>query len=392
MDYKDEIEYALRHSRASAAVPEGALPPLPMPWYERTTARRGGYDENCKAMAAMQAEIAEWRARAAVEADRAQRPENASQPLCDSAMRAEPAANESEPARAWMMSHGYGNQTIVGALTDLQARIEKKNSEGMALALRLMTAEERLSAATRCRAEGGDGAPEAVDVLADRAQQGEPVDERAAYEAWELEEAKRRKGEPLDADERAYVLKRWPDDRDTYNYCPHHWPAFKAGYHAATKAAAPADAWTAEQIAEACVRAGLGILECNRLIVTLKRAAPVPDTGIPTAGDLDKVAQCLHCGKGVPEIDNCEDARFCNIAMVAPVSSTPTSGAVEKWHAPGLGEVHSHDHKYQIECLRDIDDPDRDYVADDELAKHVCAALNAYAGAAPVHPGEGDAP
>jgi hypothetical protein len=29
-----------------------------------------------------------------------------------------------------------------------------------------------------------------------------------------------------------------------------------------------------------------------------------------------------------------------------------------------------------IECMREIDDPDQDYIADDELAKRVCAALN----------------
>ncbi len=49
------------------------------------------------------------------------------------------------------------------------------------------------------------------------------------------------------------------------------------------------------------------------------------------------------------------------------------------WHAPGMGEVHSHDHKYMIDCRREIDDPDQDYVADDGLAKRVCAALNAVA-------------
>lgn len=79
-----------------------------------------------------------------------------------------------------------------------------------------------------------------IDALRDaiaasrRAAGGEA---RGAYEAWELADAERRKGEPLDETERAYVLKRWPDDRDTYNICPHYWPAFRAGY-----AAAPASA------------------------------------------------------------------------------------------------------------------------------------------------------
>lgn len=64
-------------------------------------------------------------------------------------------------------------------------------------------------------------------------------DPRQLYEAWEVQEAERRKGEPLDENERAYILKRWPDQPETYNYCPHHWPAFKAGYQARSVLAAP---------------------------------------------------------------------------------------------------------------------------------------------------------
>jgi len=48
-----------------------------------------------------------------------------------------------------------------------------------------------------------------------------------------------------------------------------------------------------------------------------------------------------------------------------------------KWHAPGMGEVHSSDHVHMIQCEKEIDDPDQDYVADDELAKKVCRAMNA---------------
>jgi hypothetical protein len=40
-----------------------------------------------------------------------------------------------------------------------------------------------------------------------------------------------------------------------------------------------------------------------------------------------------------------------------------------EWHAPGLGEVHSPDHKDMIYC-------ERDDIVCDELAKQVCAALN----------------
>jgi hypothetical protein len=59
------------------------------------------------------------------------------------------------------------------------------------------------------------------------------ADERSLYEAWELREAERLKGEPLTPDEVQYVLKRWTRDRDTYERCPHHWPAFQAGLRAA---------------------------------------------------------------------------------------------------------------------------------------------------------------
>jgi hypothetical protein len=42
----------------------------------------------------------------------------------------------------------------------------------------------------------------------------------------------------------------------------------------AQQAAAPdAKQWTDKEIADACVQAGLGILECNALLVTLKRSA-----------------------------------------------------------------------------------------------------------------------
>jgi hypothetical protein len=47
-----------------------------------------------------------------------------------------------------------------------------------------------------------------------------------------------------------------------------------------------------------------------------------------------------------------------------------------KWHAPGMGEVHYHDHSLMFECMRDSDDPLHDYIADDDLAKIVCDALN----------------
>ena len=51
-----------------------------------------------------------------------------------------------------------------------------------------------------------------------------------------------------------------------------------------------------------------------------------------------------------------------------------------KWHAPGMGEVHSEDHRFIIDCQRDDDDDSPEYLADDELAQRVCDALNAMQG------------
>jgi hypothetical protein len=52
--------------------------------------------------------------------------------------------------------------------------------------------------------------------------------------------------------------------------------------HAATTASASeGKAWTADEIADACVKAGLGILECNSLIVTLKGTGCTPAPSRP---------------------------------------------------------------------------------------------------------------
>ncbi len=65
------------------------------------------------------------------------------------------------------------------------------------------------------------------------------------------------------------------------------------------------------------------------------------------------------------------------ILAAQPAEGAGQAGQVAKWHAPGMGEVHYHDHSLMIDCQREIDDPSQDYIADDELAKRVCAALNA---------------
>jgi hypothetical protein len=49
----------------------------------------------------------------------------------------------------------------------------------------------------------------------------------------------------------------------------------------------------------------------------------------------------------------------------------------QKFHAPGLGEVHDADHKHDIWCGT-YEDGEGNALADDQLAKWVCFALNAY--------------
>lgn len=46
-----------------------------------------------------------------------------------------------------------------------------------------------------------------------------------------------------------------------------------------------------------------------------------------------------------------------------------------KWHAPGMGEVHSEDDKVIIQCIREGDD--KVELACDETAQMVCKKLNA---------------
>lgn len=58
-------------------------------------------------------------------------------------------------------------------------------------------------------------------------------------------------------------------------------------------------------------------------------------------------------------------------ALADSVTAPAGGGAVVEWHAPGLGEVHNESHDQMIFCT------DGDDVADDTLARRVCAALNA---------------
>ena len=50
------------------------------------------------------------------------------------------------------------------------------------------------------------------------------------------------------------------------------------------------------------------------------------------------------------------------------------------WYAPGIGEVHEDTHCKMIYCYKayEGDETEPDEIVDDELAKQVCAAMNAY--------------
>lgn len=226
---------------------------------------------------------------------------------------------------------------------------------------------------------------------ADRAQQGEPVDERAAFEAWAerigIAYSNKQRGlcfydanlghgswvgwqgratkaaAPADATQQQVGRAALMEFIDKYCLgkselvaCAES--AFYWFNKVATKAAAPDDAPTREllivndQGAELAIeRRGDGRFMFAPIgpsgIRPFYRATPAPDTGIPTAGEdelsLQQVADLIN-GKGI--MSPAEFSRFlngdgvemfphqiafmCNLfAGRAPVSTTPTSGEVE---------------------------------------------------------------
>ncbi|MEX5744695.1 hypothetical protein [Massilia sp. X63] len=260
--------------------------------------------------------------------------------------------------------------------------------------------------ASRCRAPGGDGAPSAGDVSADRAQQGEPVamEQSYSYRTRPLDVVGRVNGE----------WSEWKEcTREQYiKGIPHAWPR-DIEFRAATKAASPADAPTMESLVDALRNAALDLLElkgdasakleiagepplyvlvghADGIAKLLPGATPVPDTGIPTAGEDEQELEFLKywlsfaaepvgmtccgqpcvgaeymgqvemvcCGNGEPEFRSDKDVIDAmevrhnelsaklfaagsarqggntkpesNDNFRAPVSSTPTSGEVEK--------------------------------------------------------------
>jgi hypothetical protein len=48
------------------------------------------------------------------------------------------------------------------------------------------------------------------------------------------------------------------------------------------------------------------------------------------------------------------------------------------WHAPGIGEIHAHDHSYMLYCEKSLpfNEEGPDHSMDDELAQRLCAHLN----------------
>jgi hypothetical protein len=134
-----------------------------------------------------------------------------------------------------------------------------------------------------------------------------------------------------------------------------------------------------------------------RLAVSAQKLSGLPE--------VNGLKPCPLCGNAACRSDydtfgcrNCEiwmrkgqeDKWNTRAAAFGVPASVFSSSAVEqgvKWHAPGMGEVHHFDHLYMIDCQREIDHPDQDYVADDALAMKVCAALNAYEGSGVVQDG-----
>lgn len=253
---------------------------------------------------------------------------------------------------------------------------------------------ERLKAEVdaRCRAEGGDGAPEAVS--ADRAQQGEPVDgaggfwrERVAENAAAVAAERGDTTSMFDEFRRLRKIPKTPGYCDGTKYTERE--AFNMAI--ATKAAAPADAPKDHEIREAINQLRDVAVKSHAAQQLRERIAGIvlplvkgraADTGIPTAGDVETTivqdvadlfaasgfevrpdngplaiagsldaagvlvnAVIEHFRAGAERFDwsrkgmvldpqgfyvHYRRSDDLNLSGRAPISSTPTSGAVEK--------------------------------------------------------------
>jgi len=254
----------------AAAVPDGALLELPTSQiYVRVweSMKEPGESLQLASQPYFTSEQMQAYARAAVEADRAHRSENTPQQEgCDSALRAEPAWRKTQTPCSVCEGQNYQCHHCDGMGIEPR-KIDHYGDCRCALPqycdgkCNPVFADEL---ATRCRAEGGDGAVtnygSLVDNSADRAQQGEPV-------AWAC----------------ALNLDHTPMETPDVEWgaeCT--WaPEFKPFplYRAATKAAAAADAPTEHS------RFGSPAMQA---LILANLAAPAPDTGIPTAGEVEK--------------------------------------------------------------------------------------------------------
>jgi hypothetical protein len=254
----------------AAAVPEGALPPLPTEKLLRIIAENTGKRINLSLDDLDQYLSV---ARAAVEADRAQRPENTQQQEgCDSALRAEPAWRKTQAPCSVCEGQNYQCHHCDG----MGIEPRKIDHYGDCRCVLSQYCDGKCNPvfadelASRCRAEGGDGAnrttTDSVAVGADRAQQGEPV-------AWAC----------------ALNLDHTPMETPDVEWgaeCT--WaPEFKPFplYRAATKAAAAADApkLSRNEIQDMafayCPSGQIGELQEFAEALLARVAAPVPDTG-----------------------------------------------------------------------------------------------------------------
>lgn len=285
-------EHEIKGRASPAAVPEGALPPLPKPAGEIDTYHDDG---SVTTQDGYSAEQVREIARAAVEADRGRRPNPRIPQGFEITWRGPDIIDVRRPYQAPSVAVAMKNGTLDQAML-----------YELAKAL----------------------------LEADRAQQGEPVDERAAFDAW-------------------FEANKFGGMRESM------WAAWEA--RAATKAAAPADAdelpKLRERVAylEAMLDARLerkpddsqewakvdGAIafhlierhaddwnDAGRMMdawrdANPRRAAPVPATGIPTAGaailytNSRELADVLSEGGGILTVDGTAGKYF-DTMLAAP--------------------------------------------------------------------------
>lgn len=107
----------------------------------------------------------------------------------------------------------------------------------------------------------------------------------------------------------------------------------------------------------------------------------VKQAGVPTPTEAPAQTEAIRqelqsmlndlAARGAPATANLI-ARTVEQLVAALATPTPEPAQTEGWHAPGIGEVHNRDHSSMIYCSKSDGDFE---IADDVLAKRVCAAL-----------------